>query len=1000
MKIHGIYPKLNNNVQNSNVKDSKVTNTTPVNSSQNFELRDMYNDRLMSFGAIRVDKGLKRFYAVNKDRMPETVKRFVARLKPEEDLTPLEVHARAFADLDLATTVDDVKRLFPEELKFQGLINPEDSKARRGILGVFGKNKELFELCEQGILEDGQNLTVYLLKKIYKEGKTIDEINKGLEKDLDKDFLKIFREQNPDSPFVYSSTVKALGIEAPDFEYQQSLRFTREGYSDMMGEKISKAQIELWNSLSPEQRATHGGHNAIASFKKSVSGFEEWWTGLSVSEKLDKLAEQDNELAMLQEYKDARKLERKPRSKSKEEGGIKTPHNHVGSETLKKDELFILWAKKNLQIYEAGLTEAEKKELHIRRVRNMSNRWAEMTPAQRTEYISKMQSGLEPLKYTMIDAWNNCTDIIIDLSEHLKQNKIARPAEFIYSTETFSEHQSKIMSEFWEKHPQHSEKLGKQIQLSHQKVKIAIENGTFNDLKQTIAQGKAKRRREIEAYMHKKALAEQEAIIKAEQAKAAEALKKDYKADFKDAFFSNTLGNIKNLPDKYFDDAYGRILETMPEDLVKLWTRNLRGEALHPQNIEKLQKYLSNETHEIARANRALEATFADVLRNHTDSPELFELYSSDLRTIMYHFEAKDEGASIISHRNDNQAYNLTFQNLGKKISKSEVNSLYEQYKQDLPYSHLRSIVRQYFTADYEKALELGKSEDGALALIEEKQNKLVDYLSTYGKSALLVFSNERGLTTAQKNSMNTKIIFGLPKDIMEGGIIRPVLWNEHSFAVENSIQKARNAFARRYPFMPSNVMTPYFDEFAINMRRSQSTEYVEMFIEQACKRGTSAEMRGRTTCIEKTNIMPETKMKMLAMEQAMADVLYESSGNEKVYGMEFELLMDKLEIFSLIKKYPADTVPTLGADNEVFIMSAKKRPNFFKLDKLYKEYLAELAERTNSSVRQSGDVDKLEFIYALNPEEGHALRDYLVAKRMERYGFKLSEEDFPKLPD
>ena len=42
----------------------------------------------------------------------------------------------------------------------------------------------------------------------------------------------------------------------PAFEYQQSLRYTRDGYSDMVGETISKAQIEFWNALTSEERTS------------------------------------------------------------------------------------------------------------------------------------------------------------------------------------------------------------------------------------------------------------------------------------------------------------------------------------------------------------------------------------------------------------------------------------------------------------------------------------------------------------------------------------------------------------------------------------------------------------------------------------------------------------------------------------------------------------------------------------------------------------------------
>ena len=89
-----------------------------------------------------------------------------------------------------------------------------------------------------------------------------------MENDLEPDFKADFKFKNPDSPYIYPTTLKALGIKMPAFEYQQSLRYTRDGYSDMVGENISKAQIEFWNALTNEERTSRA--------KKSVENFENW----------------------------------------------------------------------------------------------------------------------------------------------------------------------------------------------------------------------------------------------------------------------------------------------------------------------------------------------------------------------------------------------------------------------------------------------------------------------------------------------------------------------------------------------------------------------------------------------------------------------------------------------------------------------------------------------------------------------------------------------------
>ncbi len=56
-----------------------------------------------------------------------------------------------------------------------------------------------------------------------------------------------------------------------------------------------------------------------------------------------------------------------------------------------------------------------------------------MSSVERTEYISKMKSGAEPVRYAMIDAWNNSFDIIKDLSAHLKKYQHYKPVNILYS---------------------------------------------------------------------------------------------------------------------------------------------------------------------------------------------------------------------------------------------------------------------------------------------------------------------------------------------------------------------------------------------------------------------------------------------------------------------------------------------------------------------------------------------------------------------------------------
>ena len=151
-----IYIAQPKNSKNTGKSAQNIAQTSPA---ANFELRSKFNDHLMSFGA-RVDKGLERFYDTNKERMPSTLRRYVESMEDKSRLTPLEAQKRAFSKLESAQTVDDIKKSFPDEELFKNLINPLDSKAKRGILMSAKENDELLSLSNQGVLKSRENLSV------------------------------------------------------------------------------------------------------------------------------------------------------------------------------------------------------------------------------------------------------------------------------------------------------------------------------------------------------------------------------------------------------------------------------------------------------------------------------------------------------------------------------------------------------------------------------------------------------------------------------------------------------------------------------------------------------------------------------------------------------------------------------------------------------------------------------------------------------------------------
>ena len=397
----------------------------------------------------RVDKGMMRFYEVNENRMPETVRTYLESLKDKFSISPLEATKKAFEKLTEATNIGEIKKYFPNERLFDNLLPSTETKATNGILGIFREFREIY----QSVLKSGEDLSVYLLRKIFMESKTLDEINLDLEQDLNSDISQEFKNRYGDSNYVLSSTLRALGISTPDLAYQNSLRFTRDGYSDKFGLKISEGQLKYWNSLSDAQK--------FEILSKRLEGRDNWWNNLTYDEKLEYAAGIESEEELFGNYK--KYVSNQKRNGTYGEVGndgsrlnqVKLTHKKisVGSKLQHKD-IFGLWMKKNLENFYKGLSEADKDIVHMKRVRRLAVRWQTMSPAEKTELINKMREGREPLRYVMIDAWNHSHNIIKELSKFLKEKQILKPLDMLYSSEGFSEFQSAVMTEFWNTHPE------------------------------------------------------------------------------------------------------------------------------------------------------------------------------------------------------------------------------------------------------------------------------------------------------------------------------------------------------------------------------------------------------------------------------------------------------------------------------------------------------------------------------------------------------------------
>lgn len=928
--------------QTNNQQETKSYTTTPFYNNIAFE--------------ARVDKGLVRFYETNAERMPKTVKTYIESLVDKTSKTPLQAQASAFAGLIGLTSVLAIKEKFPEEDLFQELKEPSESKATRGILGIYRQNKELLELCQKDILANGENLTTWLVKKIYLDGKTIDEINTDFMNESDEDFLSLYRESN-DTQAIRPSTLKALGIKMPEFEYQQSLRYTRNGYADYVGEKISQSLKEFLESMPIEERT--------ARARKSVERFEKWWTSIPRDQQLEMIARQTSELEMLEQF-NASKIGKTSKSYTNKTNyhTKASKENQSKIETsLSRDDLFKLWATNNLKKAEANLTEYDKRILNIKREQIRSEWWANMSPAEKTEYINRLKSGAEPLKFAMIDAWNNNADILIELSYSLKRNHAKKPLDLVYGTSEFNENFSNAMTEFWKANPDYAEKLGKSITKSHNKIKEAIKNGQFEQLKKDIMKARSQREQEIAIHIENY----REIINKDIYDNYPEHVK-----DFINAYVKRLGNSINAMPKGYMLDFFNTVEQEFSVDTVKSWIKAVRQETLTPTDLKNLDTIKETESNSAKIMNRAAEATLAEVLYHCTKDPRVFFFSQADCKMALMQIFNNREKITIHSNKN-NVSFEIDI--LNREYNSSDIDKLYETYKAPISEKEISSDIENFFSY---KSLGNISTEQKYKEYIALK-----DYMQSYRSSLRIIFnvSNEKTkYPTDVRNMFLQKFIANSPIDLKQGNL-KIIINNENSFKIEDKIKSICDKIEKRLSFLPYMITAGYIYEICRELRVSQIPvdilEEYEKIIDD--KENFDTLLKFDRKCTPHLRIM-----NTLASEQAIADVLFEATGDEKVYAMELETLIGTLEKLMKVRKFPSSPIKVkINSLNITTTLSAKKRVFLQNIKELYNDYIKEMFEYKDECDAENKPYEDEQYLLILNPDENAKLIDTYTMLRI-----------------
>ena len=300
-----------------------------------------------------------------------------------------------------------------------------------------------------------------------------------------------------------------------------------------------------------------------------------------------------------------------------------------------------------------------------------------------SDYISRLKSGSEQLRFAMLDTWNNNPEILIKLSLYLRKQNIEKPVDILYGTSEFNKFQSQIMKDFWTKYPDFSTKLGASISEAHQKIKEAKKNDTFEELKADILFAKSERENYVKNYVlnYKEVLTEEEYNAYPE-----------YMKEFIDIYNERSMEYNKHLPVQYIKDFFNTVNDSLSTDIVASWAKSLRGEILTKEdelNIEQIRQF---EPFQAQIMNRALEAAVADILYECTEDPRVYMMSQADCKVALSHVD-KGYDDIILSSHETGKDFIIEIKN--HKIDDKKIEDLYDYYRS--PEKKTTDILTSYF---------------------------------------------------------------------------------------------------------------------------------------------------------------------------------------------------------------------------------------------------------------------------------------------------------------
>ncbi len=216
-----------NIITNKEIRHNKNTNnqSTPIAPAFQINSRHVNFYTYQDYNINFTGRTPENFYAqdFNRENMPDSMKEYLNYdYEQRRHIPPEQMMGEVFKYIKVADNFDDVKSIYPNEQLFKSLHkNRQNNRS-----SILWETKVAKQLSDKPLFKDGSDdFGMYLLKKIYLEGKTVKEINKDFyEKDINDSYRGIITKQ------IDSQTTSAFGIRYPKSAFWNSFIATREEY--------------------------------------------------------------------------------------------------------------------------------------------------------------------------------------------------------------------------------------------------------------------------------------------------------------------------------------------------------------------------------------------------------------------------------------------------------------------------------------------------------------------------------------------------------------------------------------------------------------------------------------------------------------------------------------------------------------------------------------------------------------------------------------------------